>query len=233
MITDDENDEAKQKDTDRRESQQRVGINPLELNAAMQFLGHALEAASQYDPGQPDHGREHVIQALVGVNQLIAALFPNKPALPVALIDLACALKDLERGIVAPMLKPAYLGHRAPNALSAELFRALPAAAMTLEMEGGELRINASCTVANKLNKMGYRDSSGNLIEAAQVEKWRDKMMTELASENLAVARYHLALEQVKAMSPREAAKFLLASMPALHPPGIAKKAASSAKAAS
>jgi hypothetical protein len=52
---------------------------------------------------------------LVGVNQLIAALFPNEPALPVALIELACALKDLDRGTVAPLLKHAELGHRPPQ----------------------------------------------------------------------------------------------------------------------
>ncbi len=207
--------------------QQAGAINPTELTAAMQFLGVALQAASQYDPSQPDHGRKHVVQALVGVNQLIAALFPNKPVLPVALVDLTCALKDLERGIVAPMLKPAEVSHRPPNALSAELFRALPAAAMTLEMQAGKSRNDASRDIAGQLNKMGYRGGSGNRIEASQVSKWREKMMTERAAENLAVARYQLALEQVKGMTPGEAAKVLLANMLALHPPTIPKKPAS------
>jgi hypothetical protein len=49
-------------------------------------------------------------------------------------------------------------------------------------------------------------------------------MKTERAVENLAVARYELALEQVKGMTPGEAANFLLANMPALHPPTIPKK---------
>lgn len=210
-----------------QEVQQRAAINPAELAAAIQVLGLALQAASQYDPSLPDHRRKHVVQALVGVNQLIAALFPNKPMLPVTLIDLACALKDLDRGIVSPMLKPAEVGHRPPNALSAELFRALPAAAMSLEMQAGKSRKDASHEIAARLNRMGYRDSLGNPIEGAQVAKWREKMMTERAAENLAVARYELALEQVKGMAPGEAAKFLLTNMPALNPPTIPKKATS------
>jgi hypothetical protein len=199
-------------------------INQVELTAAMQFLGVALQAASGSDPHQPDHGRKHVVQALVGVNRLIGALFPNLPALPVALIDLACALRDLERGIVAPLLRPAEVTHRPPNALSAELFRALPAAAMTLAMQAGKGRREASREIASQLYKMGYRDTSGNRIEGAQVAKWREKMMTERAAENLAVARYQLALEQVKGVAPGEAVEFLLANMPALHPPTIPKK---------
>jgi hypothetical protein len=198
-----------------------------ELAAAMQFLGVALQAASQYDPHQPDHGRKHVVQALVGVNQLIAVLFPNQPVLPVALIDLACALKDLERGIVAPLLKPAEVSHRPPNPMSAELFRALPAAAMTLQMRAGKRRKEASGEIAAQLNRMGYRDGLGNPIAGAQVAKWREKMMTERAAENLAVVRYQLALEQVKGIAPGEAVKFLLANMPSLHPPTIPKKPAS------
>jgi hypothetical protein len=190
----------------------------------MQFLGVALDAASPYNPSQPDRGRGHVVQALVGVNQLIAALFPNKPALPVALIDLACALKDLEQGIVAPLFKPAKLDHRPPNALSAELFRALPAAAMTLEMQAGKSLKEASREVAAQLNKMGYTDDSGNRVRGSQVSKWREKMMTERASENLAVARYQLALAQVTGMDPGVAAKSLVDTMPALHPPTIPKK---------
>jgi len=109
-------------------------VNSAELTAAMHRLSLALGAASRPDPNERGHGRHHVVQALVAVNQLIAALFPNMTTLPVPLIDLACALKDLDRGIVAPMLKPADISHRPPNAITAELFRALPAAAMTLMM---------------------------------------------------------------------------------------------------
>jgi hypothetical protein len=202
-------------------------INRVELAAAMNFLGLALGAASKYQTSGPDSGRASVVAALVGINQLIAVLFPDAPALPVPLIDLACALKDLDRGIVGPLLKPAKVSHRPPNALPDELFRSLPAAAMTLFMLGGRKREDAGQAVASDLNKAGYRDASGNRISPVQIAKWREKMMTERAVENLAVARYQLALEQVKGKDPDEAARFILDTMPALYPPQIPKKPAS------
>ena len=120
-----------------RKGHDQFDFNPAELAQAMHLLGQALGAAPNYDPSKkPDHGRPSVVAALVGVNQLIAALFPNEPALPIPLIDLACALKDLDREIVAPLLQAAKVGHRPPNTLSDELFRALPAAAMSPAHEG-------------------------------------------------------------------------------------------------
>jgi hypothetical protein len=195
-----------------------------ELHEAIRFLGSALQAASNYDPSQPDHGRASVLAALVGVNQLIAALFPNAPALPVALIELACALKDLDRGTVAPLLKPAEVGHRPPSPLSDELFKAIPAAAMTLQMKAGKKRDDAAGEIASRLNRMGYRHPSGDRLEGSQVGKWREKMMTERAAENLAVARYQLALQQVNGMAPAEGAALLLDNIPGLYPQKIPQK---------
>jgi hypothetical protein len=199
-------------------------INQSELAAAMHFLGQTLGAASHYDPSRPDHGRASVVAALVGVNQLIAALFPNKPALPVPLIDLACALKDLDRGIVGPLLQPTEISHRPPKALLDDLFTALPAAAMTLLMTAGTKREDAGREIARHLERMGYRHASGDRISASQIAKWRERMMTERAAENLAVARYQLALEQVKGQDAAAAANFILANIPALYPPQIPKK---------
>jgi len=199
-------------------------INPSELAAAMHFLGQTLGTASHYDPSRPDHGRATVVAALVGVNQLIAALFPNKPALPVPLIDLACALKDLDRGIVGPLLQPTEISHRPPKALLDDLFTALPAAAMTLLMTAGTKREDAGREIARHLERMGYRHASGDRISGSQIAKWRERMMTERAAENLAAARYQLALEQVKGQDPAAAANFILANIPALYPPQIPKK---------
>ena len=63
----------------------------------------------------------------------------------------------------------------------------------------------------------------GDRIEGSQVAKWREKMRTERAAENLAVARYQLALQQVKDMDPAEGVKLVLANIPALYPPKIPK----------
>jgi hypothetical protein len=102
-----------------------------ELASAMQFLNFALGAAGSYDPTQPDHGRASVRAALVGVIRLLGALFPNKPALPISLNHLLYALHDLDRGKVAPLLEPATPSKNPGLSLTEELFRAIPAAAIT------------------------------------------------------------------------------------------------------
>jgi hypothetical protein len=43
--------------------------------------------------------------------------------------------------------------------------------------------------------------------------KWREKMMTELASEDPGVARYEYALKYVSGMEPISAVEFLLGSL--------------------
>jgi hypothetical protein len=68
---------------------------------------------------------------------------------------------------------------------------------------------------------MGYGPGK---VTAVQVAKWREKMMTERAAENLAVQRYELALEWAKDMQPTAAAKFLLDHLPILHPADFPKR---------
>jgi hypothetical protein len=199
-------------------------IREAELGAAMQFLAFALRMASTYDPAQRDHGRGSVRTALVGVIKLIAELFPNEPALPISLNHLLYGLWDLDRGKVVPLLKPIEVSNNPGNSLSEDLFRALPAAAMTRLMDHRMVkRADAARDVARRLTKEGYRHPSGEPITGPQVEDWRDKMMTERAAENRAVAQYQLAIETVKAMEAREAFEFLMRSMPSLYPPNFRK----------
>ena len=49
-------------------------------------------------------------------------------------------------------------------------------------------------------------------------------MMTELASENLAVARYELSLQMVSRMEPREAVGLMLDSLTDMCPANFPKK---------
>jgi hypothetical protein len=84
-------------------------------------------------------------------------------------------------------------------------------------------RADAGRDIARKLTKMGFRHPSGKPITGSQVAKWREKMMTERADENRAVAQYQLALVTVKAMKPLEAVEFLMRSMPQLYPPNFPK----------
>ena len=87
---------------------------------------------------------------------------------------------------------------------------------MTSLMKSPEMdRDLAARNIARRLKEMGY--SPGNLT-AVQLAKWREKMMTERAAENLAVQRYELALKCVKELAPAEAVKFLLSNLPILHP---------------
>jgi hypothetical protein len=191
-----------------------------ELQAVMQFLALALGA---YDPTQPDHGRASVRNALVGVIRLIAALFPDKPSLPISLNHLLYAIYDLDRGKVAPLLQPATPSKNPGLSLTEDLFRALPAAAMTCLVKQGIKREGAARDIARRLTRMGYRSSAGDEFTASQIAKWREKMETERAAENRAAAQYQLALETVKSMDSNVAVNFLMDSMPQLYPANFPK----------
>jgi hypothetical protein len=84
-------------------------------------------------------------------------------------------------------------------------------------------RADAAKEVARKLAGIGYRSPSGGRFEAKQIAKWREKMMTERAAKNRAVAQYQLALEMIQSMEGRAAFDFLMGSMPDLYPPNFPK----------
>jgi beta-lactamase class D len=93
---------------------------------------------------------------------------------------------------------------------------------MTTLMRDQEIDRNvAARKIATRLNEMGYGDEK---LSAGQVAKWREKMMTESAAENLAVQRYQLSLELVKTTEPAAAVKFLLDNLPILHPAHFPKR---------
>jgi hypothetical protein len=191
------------------------------LKAAFELLALALGPGT-FDPTRPDHGRASVRNALIGVIAVIAELFPDKPSLPATLNHLLYALWDLDRGKVAPLLQPAKIEHGPGLSLADELFRALPAAAMTRLMEGRAMsREAAAHSIARRLTGMGYRDTDGAEITASQLMKWREKMMTELPAENRAAAQYQMALKAVQSMERAEAVEFLMKAMPALYPPNF------------
>jgi hypothetical protein len=191
------------------------------LRAAFELLAFALGPGT-FDPTRPDHGRASVRNALIGVIAVIAELFPDKPSLPATLNHLLYALWDLDRGKVAPLLQPAKIEHGPGLSLADELFRALPAAAMTRLMEGRAMSRDAAAhSIARRLIGMGYRDAAGAEIAASQLMKWREKMMTELPAENHAAGQYQFALKAVQPMERAEAVEFLMNSMLALYPPNF------------
>ena len=192
-----------------------------ELVVAIQEFWTRLQMASAYDPASQDAGRSSARIALIAVMDFLAVLYPKLSPLPLALQDLLQGLTDLDRGTVIRLLTPSKRRGRRPNELSDELFRAIVAAAMTSLMKSPEMdRDLAARNIARRLKEMGY--SPGNLT-AVQLAKWREKMMTERAAENLAVQRYELALKCVEELAPAEAVKFLLSNLPILHPTYFAK----------
>jgi hypothetical protein len=197
-------------------------IDAEKLKSALQFLVFALQMGTTSDPTRPDHGRGSVRNALIGVIAVISEMFPASPALPATLNHLLYALWDLDQGKVPPLLQPAKIDHSPGLSLAEDLFRALPSAAMTRLMDGRTMsREKAARSVARRLTKIGYRSSSGSEITGSQVAKWREKMMTELASEDRAAAQYQLALKSVESMETTQAVEFLMNSMPALYPPNF------------
>jgi hypothetical protein len=197
-----------------------------EIRASLQFFARALQLASMgYTPEPPDQARTAVRIALAGVIKLISDLFPDEPSFPAPLIQLRLDLDDLERGKVSKLFKAKKVTHRPPTALSEGLFRAISAAAMTRLMEGKRLKLDeAARDVARRLSRIGAKQSSGKAITYRQIAKWREEMMTELASENHAVARYQLTLQMVAGMKPSEAVTMMLESLPDLSPANFPKK---------
>src|SRR5260370_6512593 len=133
-----------------------------ELLAALSFLSKALRVASgSFSLAAKDHGRASVRIALVGIIKLLAELYPNEPSFQLPLNELLYALEDLDRGKIAPLLKPAKVAHNPGNTLSEALFRAIPAAAMDRLIAGKMSRELAARTVARTLSKMGNKNNSG------------------------------------------------------------------------
>ena len=198
-----------------------------EVRAAVQFFTMALQLASTgYSATSAEQARLAIRIALGGVIKLVSDLYPDEPSFPIPLNELRFALIDLDHGAVAPFLKPTKVPNRPRTGLSEGVFRAIVAAAVTRLIKGKAVsRPDAAAVVAKMLSEMGCRHASGEKISPSQIAKWREKMMTERAAEDLAVARYELALEMTSGMEPLESVKFMLGWLADLSPANFPKKA--------
>jgi hypothetical protein len=196
------------------------------IRAGLQFFTRALQMASiSFSPTPPDQARASIRIALVGVIKLISDLHPHEPSFSVPFNQLLYDLDDLDHGKVAPLLKPKKVRNRPRAALSEDLFRAIVAAAMTRLVNDTKMsREKAARDIARRLSKIGGKHPSGAPITPSQIGKWREKMMTERASENLAVARYERSLQLVSGMEPLEAVALMLSSLTDLSPANFPKK---------
>jgi hypothetical protein len=198
----------------------------VELQAAIGFCFGALRlAAAEYDRSRPEDARACVRIALVGVIQLISALYPDEPGVLLPLNELLYGFHDLDHGKVVSFLVATKVPHSPGTALSEDLFRAIAAAAMTCLVDRTAMsRHEAAKDIAKRLSRRGFAHPSGKEITPSQITKWRETMMTELASENRAVARYRAALDWVKDKEPQAAVQFLLDALPDLSPARNPKK---------
>jgi hypothetical protein len=193
----------------------------MEVSTAIQRLWMKLQIASAYDPTAVDHGRSSARIALGAILEFLSVLFPDTPTLPIALQDVLQALVDLDRGTPNPLFARSKARGRAPITLADDLFRAIVAAAMTKRMEATDISLKvAARDIERRLGELGYQPGR---IQHNQIAKWREKMM-EGGVGNLAVQRYRLALQLVKAMQPIEGTRFLLDNLPKLSPGQFSKK---------
>lgn len=201
--------------------------SPVEKRLA-ELLASLVRARKQFDPSAADHGRTAIYQALLGVIGYVSDVIPARPDLVQPLHDLLYGLKDLDRGTVVPLLRPADIENRPPNSISQKLLRADAAVLMELMQMDKVERKQAADTVARRLERLGFRDG-GKSISGKRVAYWRDKMKKPDGPSDVAVSRYVFALEALKAIYPNDpmsAFRFYIDCMADLDTPAIRKKGA-------
>lgn len=197
-----------------------------------ELLASLVRAAKSYDPSCPNHGRNGIYMALLGVIKYVEAVIPQRPDLVLPLRDLLYGLRSLDDGTTVPLLQAAELGHRPPNAISVGVFRADAAALMDLKVaemkvqKKKRFRDEAARAVAQELNRLGFRDD-GNRILGKQVADWRERVMKAAQKPNYEATHYLTALRMLKAKfpdDPRAAFSFWLGCMTEMYPVTIPKK---------
>lgn len=181
---------------------------PPELCAILEHpLGRLLSALmverKNYDPSVPDHGRAAICYDLLAIIEYVSTVIPQRPDVVQPLRELLYGLKDLERGAVVPLLKPAKIEHRPPTPYSEELLRADAAVLMDLKQQADVDRKSAANMVARRLNQDGYRDR-GKAIAGKCVIAWRNKVKEDAGTSNVAAQRFSLALKLLEESYPND-----------------------------
>jgi hypothetical protein len=200
-------------------AQQALNARSAAIIAAIGNLGATLHASSLYNAKAPQDVRKAAANILIKVIDVILEFYPKNPEWVIPLNQLLYGLRDLDRGKRNRLFEPVKLDNRPPNTIADVIFRAIPAAAMTILTKKGRVkRTEAAEMVAKRLNKMGYRDRSGGPFKGIHVAQWREDIMAQRPRE-VAARRYRDALHEVEAMAPAEAVTYLLAALPNLPPP--------------
>jgi hypothetical protein len=199
--------------------QDQLSARSAAIIAAVAKLAGTLHASVTSDAKRPQDLRKVAANILIKVIDLVLELYPDHPEWVIPLNQLLFGLKDLDRGKPNVLFETAKLNNRPPNTISDMIFRAIPAAAMTILTKKDRVkRAEAAEMIAKRLNKMGYRDRLGGPFKGIHVAQWREDIMAQRPRE-LAARRYQDALHEVEAMAPAEAVTYLLGSLLSLPPP--------------
>jgi hypothetical protein len=205
-----------------------TALDPAEeiLKRIVQLRQQLAFAAQKFEKSAPDGGRSSVHMTLRAFDEFLAAMFGTRePSVFIPLSQLQYALHDLDRGKVVSLLAPQKVGRRPRDPAAKDALMALAAASMELLIDGGVPRKHAARQVADDLHGRGYRNGVSKRISAQNVEDWRDRMRTELPSENAAVGRFRrMVASESQFPDPVTAARHILDRISLVAPPEIPKK---------
>jgi len=179
-------------------------------------------ARERFKADEAGHGRLGVLTALDVFNRLGTALLANQAAELLAPIrSLQHALIDAEQGKAHPLLIPKKPSARPPDRTEHRGLAGIAAVLMELQMDAGKSVLEAARQVARRLDRLGYRTPQGKTISPNRVTKWRNRAMTELATEDIVAERYIRMLAEIRNKypgNPTEAFEQTLKSLPEVLP---------------
>jgi hypothetical protein len=107
---------------------------------AIAELGETLHTSATYKATHPQEVRKVAGNILIKVIDLILQLYPEHPDWVIPLNQLLYGLRDLDRGKPNILFEPVKLDNRPPNTIADVIFRAIPAAAMTVLMKKARVK---------------------------------------------------------------------------------------------
>ncbi len=158
------------------------------LAAASEKLANAQrEGTRQFYKRSDDGGRALAIMQFEAAIYFIEAFNCGDGRDTLPLQQLLWALKDLDAGAVAPIVKPRALSNRAPDISARKATRMYAMVTMQLLMDFGSGKKPAAEAVAKILGQAGITikrtRNDDRIIDWKTVAKWRDQIQTEIKQE--------------------------------------------------
>jgi hypothetical protein len=158
------------------------------LAAACEKLANAQrEGTRQFYKRSDDGGRAPAIMQLEAAIFFIEAFNCGDGTDTLPLQQLLWALKDLDAGAVAPIVKPRALSNRPPDISARKAARMYTVVTMQLLMDFGSDKKHAAEAAAKILGQAGITikrtRSDDSIIDWKTVAKWRDQIQAEIKQE--------------------------------------------------